>query len=70
VWYASALAVLKNDKTNAAAAANRVAANGVAHNDTSDKGADGEKKPKTKEDAESEVCNRHKKTLNRDALLK
>lgn len=70
VWYDAALTTLKNDKTDTAAAANRVAANGVAHNDGADKGADSKNKPKTKEDAESEVCNRHKKTSNRDALLK
>jgi hypothetical protein len=70
VWYDAALTTLKNDKTDTAAAANRVAANGVAHNDGADKGADSKNQPKTKEDAESEVCNRHKKTSNRDALLK
>jgi uncharacterized protein len=63
----SACDVLKNDRIDEVATANRKETNGDVKNDGCDKGAD---KKMSKEDAEEAVSNRYKTTKNRDSIMK
>jgi hypothetical protein len=62
-WYDAAIATLSDNRFDSASAHNRQEVGGQ-HNDDSDK------RPKTRQDSEDAVCNRYKKTTNRDNLLK